>query len=221
MNSPSGMVPFVKASACGNDFLIIDGLYAPADLSSFTRRICDRHSGVGQCRHRGQPPGRLRGTRFQLAGEPPVERSHRNPHGRRPVAGEVAENVPVALHEPILGNDADGIADTRGIDLDELPFRSKFENVGAMMFVRMSVGIVYVRTGPDRDEELCSVGRKSQIACPMAAAGRKLGDDCFSRSARFQVAILIRKPHHRIGVANVNPLRVVTQRIKSDAKRTV
>ena len=47
MNSPSGMVPFVKASACGNDFLIIDGLYAPADLSTFTRRICDRHSGVG------------------------------------------------------------------------------------------------------------------------------------------------------------------------------
>ena len=43
----SGMVPFVKASACGNDFLIIDGLYAPADLSTFTRRICDRHAGVG------------------------------------------------------------------------------------------------------------------------------------------------------------------------------
>ena len=45
--TPSGMVPFVKASACGNDFLIIDGLYAPADLSTFTRRICDRHAGVG------------------------------------------------------------------------------------------------------------------------------------------------------------------------------
>ena len=40
-------VPFVKASACGNDFLIIDGMHAPADLVSFTRRICDRHNGVG------------------------------------------------------------------------------------------------------------------------------------------------------------------------------
>jgi diaminopimelate epimerase len=41
------MVPFTKASACGNDFLIIEGNYAPADMSAFTRRICDRHNGVG------------------------------------------------------------------------------------------------------------------------------------------------------------------------------
>lgn len=40
-------VPFTKASACGNDFLIIDGLHAPADLYEFSRRICDRHNGVG------------------------------------------------------------------------------------------------------------------------------------------------------------------------------
>jgi diaminopimelate epimerase len=45
MNS-SG-VPFVKASACGNDFLILDGVYAPADLAAFSRRIADRHRGVG------------------------------------------------------------------------------------------------------------------------------------------------------------------------------
>lgn len=41
------VVPFTKASACGNDFLIIDGMHAPADLSGFSRRICDRHNGVG------------------------------------------------------------------------------------------------------------------------------------------------------------------------------
>ena len=40
-------IPFAKASACGNDFLIIDGMHAPADLPEFTRRICDRHNGVG------------------------------------------------------------------------------------------------------------------------------------------------------------------------------
>ena len=40
-------VPFVKANACGNDFLIIEGMHAPADLATFTRRICDRHEGVG------------------------------------------------------------------------------------------------------------------------------------------------------------------------------
>jgi diaminopimelate epimerase len=40
-------VPFTKASACGNDFLIIDGVHAPTDLHDFSRRICDRHNGVG------------------------------------------------------------------------------------------------------------------------------------------------------------------------------
>src|SRR5271165_4868901 len=40
-------VPFVKATACGNDFLIIDFAHAPSDIHSFSRRICDRHNGVG------------------------------------------------------------------------------------------------------------------------------------------------------------------------------
>jgi diaminopimelate epimerase len=40
-------VPFFKASACGNDFLIIDGMHAPADIAGFSHRICDRHNGVG------------------------------------------------------------------------------------------------------------------------------------------------------------------------------
>jgi diaminopimelate epimerase len=40
-------IPFVKASACGNDFLIIDGSNAPSDLVTFSRRLCDRHNGVG------------------------------------------------------------------------------------------------------------------------------------------------------------------------------
>ena len=47
MSSPANLVPFVKANACGNDFLIIDGSYAPPDLAEFTRKICNRHSGVG------------------------------------------------------------------------------------------------------------------------------------------------------------------------------
>jgi diaminopimelate epimerase len=46
MTSPP-TIPFVKASACGNDFLLIDGMNAPADLSAFSRRICDRRHGVG------------------------------------------------------------------------------------------------------------------------------------------------------------------------------
>ena len=47
MNWQVGTIPFVKASACGNDFLLIDGALAPQDIAVFTRRICDRHNGVG------------------------------------------------------------------------------------------------------------------------------------------------------------------------------
>jgi len=40
-------IPFLKASACGNDFLIIDGTLAPANPEELTRRLCHRHDGVG------------------------------------------------------------------------------------------------------------------------------------------------------------------------------
>jgi diaminopimelate epimerase len=40
-------IPFTKASACGNDFLIVEGAYAFGDLGSLSRRLCDRHRGVG------------------------------------------------------------------------------------------------------------------------------------------------------------------------------
>jgi diaminopimelate epimerase len=46
-SQPNATVPFVKASACGNDFLLVDGVYASADLSALSRRLCDRHHGVG------------------------------------------------------------------------------------------------------------------------------------------------------------------------------
>jgi diaminopimelate epimerase len=40
-------IPFVKASACGNDFLLIERALAPEDMAAFTRKICDRHEGIG------------------------------------------------------------------------------------------------------------------------------------------------------------------------------
>jgi diaminopimelate epimerase len=43
----NGRIPFTKASACGNDFLLVEGAHASGDLSDLTRRLCDRHCGVG------------------------------------------------------------------------------------------------------------------------------------------------------------------------------
>jgi diaminopimelate epimerase len=46
---PSLVIPFVKESACGNDFLLVDAanVGSAADLAAITQRMCDRHEGVG------------------------------------------------------------------------------------------------------------------------------------------------------------------------------
>ena len=42
-------IAFIKASACGNDFLLVDTAALPpgSNLVQLTRRMCDRHEGVG------------------------------------------------------------------------------------------------------------------------------------------------------------------------------
>lgn len=47
MNPSGAVIPFIKASACGNDFLMIDGAEVTGDLAGLSRRLCDRHQGVG------------------------------------------------------------------------------------------------------------------------------------------------------------------------------
>lgn len=45
--SHASVIRFTKASACGNDFLIADGADAGGEFATITRRMCDRHNGVG------------------------------------------------------------------------------------------------------------------------------------------------------------------------------
>lgn len=42
-------IPFIKASACGNDFLLVNMADVPSgtDLKDLTRRMCDRYEGIG------------------------------------------------------------------------------------------------------------------------------------------------------------------------------
>ncbi len=48
MNALSGKsIPFTKASACGNDFLIIESQAVSVNLGAISRRLCDRHNGIG------------------------------------------------------------------------------------------------------------------------------------------------------------------------------
>ncbi len=41
------MIPFVKAHACGNDFLIVEETAAAGDHAALARSLCSRHFGVG------------------------------------------------------------------------------------------------------------------------------------------------------------------------------
>ena len=40
-------IPFTKASACGNDFLMVEAAHVCGDLAALSRRLCDRHRGIG------------------------------------------------------------------------------------------------------------------------------------------------------------------------------
>ncbi len=41
------MIPFVKAHACGNDFLLVEEEVAGSRHPTLSRRLCDRHRGIG------------------------------------------------------------------------------------------------------------------------------------------------------------------------------
>ena len=41
------MIPFTKAHACGNDFLVIEEAMARRQHAAQARRLCARHTGIG------------------------------------------------------------------------------------------------------------------------------------------------------------------------------
>ena len=41
------MTPFVKAHACGNDFLILEEVHAASNHARLARKLCARHTGIG------------------------------------------------------------------------------------------------------------------------------------------------------------------------------
>jgi len=47
MTTAQKRIPFTKASACGNDFLMVKGEGFSTDLNALTVRLCDRHNGIG------------------------------------------------------------------------------------------------------------------------------------------------------------------------------
>ncbi len=74
----------------------------------------------------------------------------------------VAERVALVGGAPELAGGgvdgfADAIANSRGVDLDELAFGGELEDVGAMEFLGVRVGVVDVGVRADRGEELAAI----------------------------------------------------------------
>ncbi len=86
----------------------------------------------------------------------------------------------------------------------------------------MSVGVIVVGVRADGDEHGFAVERESDVARPVAAAAKQSAAGEIANflrgAARLQVSIVIREAHDRAGVADVDPLRLRTGRIESDAE---
>src|ERR1700722_410950 len=120
----------------------------------------------------------------------------------------------------IYANTSAGVADSVGIDFQFAMVRIAGQNVGAVFLVGVSVRIVDVGSRADGNKHSRTIGRKFEGARPVTATVRQVGD-VLRRSARFEIAIVIRKADYFIGVADINPLRVIARRIKGNSIRMI
>src|SRR6266481_7855211 len=119
----------------------------------------------------------------------------------------------------IGGQAAAGISDSVGVYAHLRAVRIELQNIGAVLFFGGRIGVVDIRCRADGDEHFFAVGGELHIAGPMAAGG-KIGN-MPGRAGGFQVSILIGKADDSVRVADVDPLRFISRRIKGDAVGTV
>jgi diaminopimelate epimerase len=98
------MIPFVKAHACGNDFLIIDETLAQGRHAAMARRLCARNTGIGadgiEFLDR-DPAGRADGSFFLRLFNADGSEAELSGNGTRCVAAWLAESE--GLQEVALG----------------------------------------------------------------------------------------------------------------------
>ena len=82
----------------------------------------------------------------------------------------------------------------------------------------MGVGVIHVRARSYRDKHFLAVLGEGQRPCPVPASRRQVGD-VFRSGTRLQVPVVIRKANHLVGIAHIQPPRIGTRRIKSQAIR--
>src|ERR1700730_13836483 len=112
-----------------------------------------------------------------------------------------------------------GIANSVGVNAHAGAVGIEFQNVSPMVFTRCCVGIVHVRCRTYRDKHFLPIRAELHIAGPVPSAMWQV-HKMLRCSRSLQVAVLIRKSYDGVCVSDVDPLRILAGRIKSDAVRT-
>src|SRR5438552_588738 len=116
---------------------------------------------------------------------------------------------------------SDGVANAPRVNLLSGAIGIKLEDARAIGF-RGTIRIIRART--DGNVHFFAIGRKNDVARPVAAAAQprratgKMRAQIFRRSASFEIASAIWKPNHAVGISYVQELRLITGRIKGDSK---
>src|SRR5207248_2060572 len=108
-------------------------------------------------------------------------------------------------------------------DPEVTAFGIVLEDVGAPGLVGAAT-LVHVGDRSHRHEHLLAVVGEGDVAGPVSAAvqpaaGRNVGDDLLLPSARLEIAVLVRKPDHLPGLADVDPARIGAGRMEGDPER--
>src|SRR6266513_3993998 len=129
-----------------------------------------------------------------------------------------ADLVPLVCAHPKLvcawpKRDADGVANSPGVNLLPTAVRIKLENARPIFFRSL---IRHIRARADRHVHFFTIRRKDNASCPVPAAaqqstGREMCRELLGRSARFEIAITIRNSNYTISICDVQKMRVVSR----------
>ncbi|MGH9642765.1 MAG: diaminopimelate epimerase [Terriglobales bacterium] len=140
MSDSNKSVAFTKASACGNDFLIANG-EGRADLSALSRRMCDRHEGIGADGVEWTFPDADASVRVQLFNADGSE-AEISGNGTRCVAAEICSRTG---QEEIVVRTAAGLKTCRLISKQRLKFEFESDIGQAEVGGQLAIETMWVR----------------------------------------------------------------------------
>src|SRR5580704_14522737 len=130
------------------------------------------------------------------------------------------DGAPKLVGLGIDGQAASGVADSVGIDAHFGAVGIELQNVGAVFFCGCCIRVIDVRGRAYGDEHFLAVSGTLYVSGPVSAAVGKIGD-VLGRTGGLKVPIFVRNADDGVCVSDVDPLGIVSRRVKGDAVRLV